>query len=79
MYGSMTNPAYHIRKNVLGLSQAALAQALEVTQATVCRWETAGRFPSEHQPRIREMGMKARPDWQDSWFFEAPQSDSEAA
>lgn len=64
------NPVTYIRKHVLRLTQSQLAEELDTTQATVSRWETAGRFPSDVQPNIRNMTSGL--EWSDSWFFDAP-------
>lgn len=72
------NAARYIREHVLALSQSELAKRLGVSQPTIWRWEQAGMFPSEYQQAIREMGMQARPDWSDSWFFEPPPSQAAA-
>lgn len=68
----MANPVQFIRRHVLGLSQTKLAEALETTQASVSRWEKVGKFPTEVQPKVRQMGRAKRADWSDSWFFEVP-------
>jgi len=65
------NPVIYIRKEVLGLSQEALAEIVGTTQPTVHRWEKEGRFPHSAQPKIRELGM-AKGEWSDTWFFEVP-------
>lgn len=72
------NPARWIRVEVLHLTQAQLAEKLGVRQPSVFRWERARAFPAAMQPKIRELGKAARPDWSDSWFFEPP-AQAEAA
>ena len=46
------NPGYGRRIRVARLAvnktQRELAEAVEVTYATVCRWEAEQRFPSDH-------------------------------
>ena len=69
------NAVAHIRKNVLGLSQMAVAELTGVAQATVSRWEKG-----ELSPNLRELGIlrdaaKAKgADWDDRWFFEPPEA-----
>lgn len=70
----MANPVAHIRRKILGLSQQELAKRLGVTQATVSRWERAGRFPAEYQPAIRRMAIGSGNGWSDTWFFEVPEA-----
>lgn len=68
----MSNPVRFIRRDVLGLTQAQLATVLKVKQASVSRWESAGRFPAEHLAAVRQMARMARADWSDSWIFDPP-------
>lgn len=72
MYNRVMTPAFFIRKKVLGMTQEALAAALGRKQPTIHRWEQEGHFPRQVQPKVRELGQKATPDWSDSWFFEVP-------
>ena len=65
----------HIRKSVLGLSQAELAARTGVAQATVSRWEKGELFPNLRELRIiRDEALAKDPEgWRDEWLFEAPQ------
>jgi transcriptional regulator with XRE-family HTH domain len=66
-------PITHIRKNVLGLSQKALADVAGVSQATVSRWEHGALEPNrDEMDLIRSKAIDAGKDWDDRWFFEAP-------
>lgn len=74
------HPMEHIRKNVLGLTQGALAALAGVTQATVSRWEAGELEPSRDAlDRIRTAARIRGLAWDDRWFFEIPDSHSEAA
>jgi transcriptional regulator with XRE-family HTH domain len=65
----------HIRKKVLGVSQAAIAEMTGVTQATVSRWEKGELSPNLRELAIlREAARAKGGDWEDSWFFEPPQA-----
>lgn len=67
----------HIRKQVLGLSQAAMAALTGVTQATVSRWENGELEPDREQmDRIRTEAQTRGLQWDDAWFFDpAPPAD----
>lgn len=68
-------PIEHIRKSVLGISQADLARIAETTQPTVSRWENGELEPSRAEmARIRSAVAARDIAWSDSWFFEAPAS-----
>lgn len=63
----------HLRKNILKISQAELAEVAKTTQATVSRWENGELSPDLDQlTRIREEVRKRGLAWDDAWFFEAP-------
>jgi len=63
----------HIRKNVFAVTQAEFAAIAGVTQATVSRWEN-GIAPSlSEMQAIRAAASERGINWDDSWFFEAPQ------
>lgn len=63
----------HIRKNVLGINQAALAAIAGVTQATVSRWERGELSPDLQQlAAIRAEVKNRRLKWDDAWLFEIP-------
>jgi transcriptional regulator with XRE-family HTH domain len=67
------HPITHIRKNVLRLNQASLADLVGVTQATVSRWESGELEPSrEELGKIRDEARARGLAWDDRWFFEAP-------
>lgn len=66
-------PIEHIRKKILGVSQADLAGIAGTTQATVSRWENGQLEPSRVElALIRDAVARQGLDWNDSWFFEAP-------
>ena len=50
----------HLRAEVLGLSQMALAEAIGVSQATVSRWETGDLEPgfSDIRKLVKTYGHK---------------------
>jgi len=63
----------HIRKHVLGISQAALAAVAGTTQATVSRWERGELSPSlDELEAIRSEAAARNIEWRDAWFFEPP-------
>jgi transcriptional regulator with XRE-family HTH domain len=65
------NAITNIRKR-LGLTQAAFAQALEVDQSTVSRWEQDKLAPDLNDLRkIRALAKKSLENWDDSLFFRA--------
>jgi len=67
------HPIEHIRKKILGLNQAALADITGVTQATVSRWESGELEPGrEELGRIRDAARARGIAWDDRWFFEPP-------
>jgi len=67
------HPIEHIRKNVLGVSQAVLAAIAGVTQATVSRWEAGESEPNRNElSRIRDEARARGHSWDDSWFFDTP-------
>jgi predicted transcriptional regulator len=72
---ALMHPIEHIRKNVFGVSQVVLATITGVTQATVSRWEAGELEPSrEEMGRIREEARSRGIAWDDTWFFETPNS-----
>lgn len=42
-------------RKILGLTQAELAQELEVDQSTVVRWEAGGSIPQEKMVKMRAL------------------------
>lgn len=66
-----------IRTSVLGVSQKELAAIAETSQGTVSRWETGELHPDLAQlARIRNHVLSLGKRWDDSWFFEAPNSEA---
>jgi transcriptional regulator with XRE-family HTH domain len=67
-------PMLYVRKHVLGINQAEMAEIAKVSQGTVSKWEAdEGPEPSRDAlARIRSEIHRRRLDWQDRWFFEAP-------
>lgn len=67
------NTVLHLRKNILKLSQAELAEVAKTTQATVSRWENGELSPDLDQlTRLRQEVLSRELTWDDAWFFEAP-------
>jgi transcriptional regulator with XRE-family HTH domain len=63
----------HIRKSVLGISQADMATIAVVSQGTVSKWENGESDPNlDEMARIRDAAIKREIPWDDSWFFETP-------
>lgn len=72
------NAMLHIRKNVLKLSQAAMAAVAKVSQGTVSKWETGELFPDRREmERIRTEALRRGFAWEDRWFFECPTEPAE--
>jgi transcriptional regulator with XRE-family HTH domain len=68
------HPIEHIRRNVLKLTQAGLADLAGVSQGTVSRWEQGKLEPTrEELARIREQAKRSGKKWRDNWFFEVPE------
>ncbi|MDX1240388.1 helix-turn-helix domain-containing protein [Sinorhizobium medicae] len=69
------NTIAHIRKSVLKVSQSELADVAGTKQATVSRWETNQLSPDLEQLKsIREEVLRRGLDWDDAWFFSAPEA-----
>jgi DNA-binding transcriptional regulator YiaG len=67
------SPLAYIRRDILGLSQAAFAVIVKTSQATVSRWETGELEPDREQLRLIRQAVRARRlRWHDKWFFERP-------
>lgn len=67
------NALRHIRKEVLGLSQAELAAVACVSQGTVSKWENGDLDPDRNEmERIRTEAHRRGLEWNDAWFFEKP-------
>ncbi|MCX5581348.1 helix-turn-helix domain-containing protein [Kaistia terrae] len=74
------NTLLYIRKNVLGITQAEMAEIAGVRQATVSRWENGALLPDLSQlAMVRKAAIAKGVAWQDAWFFERPVAGSEAA
>jgi len=69
------HPIEYIRRHVFDeLSQAAFGGIAGTTQATVSRWENNELSPnSDQMRRIRTAATDLGKDWNDRWFFEAPE------
>lgn len=62
-----------IRKHVLRVSQAELAEIAGTSQATVSRWEKGELHPDIQQlQKIRSEAGERGIDWNDAWLFTAP-------
>ena len=69
------NTVLHIRKNVLRVSQAALADIANTTQASVSRWEAEELSPDLTQlAAIRAEVKRQGLEWDDAWFFDVPEA-----
>ena len=67
------HPITHIRKNVLGMTQRALAKLTGVNQATVSRWEDGSAEPSRSELNLIRAEVSARGlAWDDRWIWETP-------
>jgi DNA-binding transcriptional regulator YiaG len=76
MYQHM-NQMLHIRREVLRISQAEMAQIANASQATVSRWEAGALEPSRDQlALIRSEAKKRRRPWKDAWFFDLAEAAS---
>ena len=61
-----------IRRDVLHMTQAALAAEAGVSQATVSRWESGQLQPTINEmAAIRKLAKVRDPNWTDARFFEA--------
>ena len=59
-----------IRKQLFGLTQQELADAVSRTQASVSEWEARGIFPSSILPRIQALGrVQLGENWNDAMLF----------
>jgi DNA-binding transcriptional regulator YiaG len=74
---SAVTPIQHIRSSVFGCAtQAAFADIIDVSQATVSRWENGVEMDRAAMARIRNAAHERGIAWDDSWFFEVPQGDA---
>lgn len=70
----------HIRKHILGLTQAEFGAIAGAGQGVVSRWEKGELSPDLNQLRaIREEVLRRGLFWEDRWFFELPPPQPEAA
>lgn len=70
----------HIRKSVLGLSQAEVAALTGVTQATVSRWEKGELFPNLRELGVlRQAAREKDASFDDRLFFDPPAVEATAA
>lgn len=64
-------PIQHIRKKILNVSQAELAEIAKVNQATVSRWENGILEPSREELSLIRAEVASRNlPWNDGLFFE---------
>ena len=69
-------PALYIRKHIFQMTQADMAEVLGCVQPTVHRYEINGFFPVEAQKKVRALAAERGLEWNDSWFFEVPEGES---
>lgn len=66
-----------IRERVFRMTQTDFAEALQVNQSTISRWESEAFGPSyEEMVSIRRAASERGLEWHDSWFFEIPAASS---
>lgn len=69
------SPFAYIRIEVFCLSQKKFAAMIGVNQGTVSRWDNGTNHPDYAGLQIiREQAKAQGLAWNDSWFFEAPES-----
>lgn len=73
------NPVKHIRECVFRQTQSQFAVTCGTTQATISRWEDAGRVPSHKQLAVRDAAKLLELNWDDRWFFQVPTAIEPAA
>ncbi len=67
------NPVTFIRESVFGCAtQDQFAGLLGTTQASISRWEAAGRIPGLKQELIRDKARERGIAWDDRYFFSSP-------
>jgi len=66
-------PIEHIRKSVFKMTQAAFADAVGVTQATVSRWDNGMEPGRDDLEQIRKVARERDLEWDDRLFFEVPE------
>lgn len=63
---------FHVRKNVLQITQSEMAALTGARQATVSRWERGELEPDRRQlTAIRDEAKRRGLKWDDRWFFES--------
>lgn len=68
-------PILHVRKNVLGVTQAEMAVIAAVSQGTISKWEAGELQPDlDKLALIREEAQRRGIEWDDRLFFESPLS-----
>lgn len=66
-------PMLHVRKAVLGISQAEMARIALVSQGTVSKWEAGELEPNRDQLGLIRSDIQRRGiEWDDGWFFDVP-------
>jgi transcriptional regulator with XRE-family HTH domain len=67
-------PAEYIRRNVLQMSQAEVAQACRVAKGTVCQWESSkgGRVPRKHWAAYQRLAQSKARTLPPEWFDQLP-------
>jgi transcriptional regulator with XRE-family HTH domain len=68
------NPIKHIRTKIFGLKQAEFAQLAGVASSSVSRWENGVPISVDEMRSIRDAARERGISWDDSWFFEVPES-----
>lgn len=64
----------YIRETVFKENQTQFAAMLGISQPTYSDFEKRDSLPFIHQQTVRKVATERDDiDWQDSWFFEAPE------
>lgn len=72
-------PMLYVRKRVLGLTQAEMAEIAKARQGTVSKWENGELEPDRAQLGLVRAEIDRRGiAWDDRWFFEVPPTDAPA-
>lgn len=64
------NALKNIRVNVFGVTQSEMARLVNVTQATVSRWEKGVPPSLDDMRAIRDAARAQKLDWSDALFFD---------
>jgi transcriptional regulator with XRE-family HTH domain len=65
------SPLFHIRRDVLCISQVEMGEIVGASQATISRWEAGTLEPDRAQlARIRREVKRRKLKWKDAWLFE---------